>query len=83
MKRKVFSFLMVLMMTLSILPFGSIDADAFSTGAKTLIKTKTVTIKPGKTYKTPDEALPEPTGPLIAEELHAPQDPDYPSPPYA
>ena len=47
------------------------------------IKTKTVTIKPGKTYKTPDEALPEPTGPLIAEELHAPQDPDYPSPPYA
>ena len=53
MKRKVFSFLMVLMMTLSILPFGSIDADAFSTGAKTLIKTKTVTIKPGKTYKTP------------------------------
>lgn len=57
MKKKAFSILMILFMMFSILPFGSVKADAFSTGAKTLMKTKTVTIKPGKTYKSPSFKL--------------------------
>ena len=37
----------------SFMPLFTVQADAFSTGAKTFVKTRTVTIKPGKTYKTP------------------------------
>jgi hypothetical protein len=37
----------------SFMPFFTLQADAFSTGATTLVKTRTVTIQPGKTYKFP------------------------------
>ena len=43
----------------SIMPFFTFQADAFSTGSKTLIEKTTVTIKPGKTYKTPSFKITE------------------------
>jgi hypothetical protein len=52
-KRKVLSLILSLAVLLSFSPFFTIQADAFSTGSTKLLKTKTVTIKPGKTYKSP------------------------------
>ena len=46
-------------LVISIMPFFTYQADAFSTGSKTLIEKTTVTIKPGKTYKTPSFKITE------------------------
>jgi len=53
MKKKLLSFLLSIAVVFTFMPFFTIQADAFSTGSKTLLKTKTVTIKPGKTYTSP------------------------------
>jgi len=53
MKKKIISLVLSFAVLISFMPFMTIQADAFSTGSKTLVKTRTVTIKPGKTYKTP------------------------------
>lgn len=53
MKRKIVSLLLSLAIAVSFMPLFTVQADAFSTGSKTFIKTKTVTIKPGKTYNSP------------------------------
>ena len=53
MKKRLICMILSVAVVLSFMPFFTIQAQAFDTGAKTLIKTRTVTIKPGKTYKTP------------------------------
>lgn len=53
MKKKLASIILSIAVVFSFMPFFTIQADAFSTGSKTLVKTRTVTIKPGKTYKSP------------------------------
>ena len=53
MKKKMLSIMLSVAVVFSFMPFFTIQAEAFSTGAKTLVKTKTVTIKAGKTYKSP------------------------------
>ena len=53
MKKRILSLLLAIAVVFSAAPLFTVQADAFSTGAKTLVKTRTVTIKPGKTYKTP------------------------------
>lgn len=53
MKKRALSLLLVLSVAISLIPFAAINASAASSDAKTLLKTKTVSIKPGKTYKTP------------------------------
>ena len=52
-KRKILCLFLSLAVVVSCMPFFTLQADAFSTGSKTLLKTRTVTIKPGKTYKSP------------------------------
>lgn len=52
-KRKILCLFLSLAVVVSCLPFFTVQADAFSTGSTTLLKTRTITIKPGKTYKTP------------------------------
>lgn len=53
MKRKLISVMIVLAVTFSFIPLGTADVNAASDGSKMLVKTKTVSIKPGKTYKAP------------------------------
>ena len=53
MKRKIICLLLSLAVVFSFSPIFTIQADAFSTGSTSLINTKTVTIKPGKTYNSP------------------------------
>lgn len=53
MKKKIACLILSLAVLISFMPFYTLQADAFSSGSKTLVKTRTVTIKPGKTYKTP------------------------------
>ena len=53
MKRKIICLLLSLAVVFSFSPIFTIQADAFSTGSTSLIKIKTVTIKPGKTYNSP------------------------------
>ena len=53
MKRKIICMFLSLAVLLSFSPLFTIQAEAFSTGSTRFIKTKTVTIKPGKTYKSP------------------------------
>ena len=53
MKRKIICMILSIAVVVSIMPFFTFQADAFSTGSKTLIEKTTVTIKPGKSYKTP------------------------------
>ena len=53
MKRKLICMILSIAVVVSIMPFFTFQADAFSTGSKTLIEKTTVTIKPGKSYKTP------------------------------
>lgn len=53
MKKKILSMMLSIAVIFSFMPLFTVQADAFSTGSKTLLKTKTVTIKPGKTYKSP------------------------------
>lgn len=53
MKKRLVCLLLSVAVVFSFSPLFTIQADAFSTGAKTYIKTKTVTVKPGKTYKVP------------------------------
>lgn len=53
MKRKIICMMLSIALVVSIMPFFTYQADAFSTGSKTLIEKTTVTIKPGKSYKTP------------------------------
>ena len=50
--KKILHIVLTLALVLSIIPLATVTASA-GTGSKTLIKTKTVTIKPGGTYKTP------------------------------
>lgn len=57
MKKKLLCMMLSIAVIFSFMPIFTIQADAFSTGAKTLIKTKTVTVKPGKTYKSPSFKL--------------------------
>lgn len=57
MKKKLLSFLLVLSIALTMIPFASVNTYAASSGPKTFVKTKTVTIKPGKTYTTPKVKL--------------------------
>lgn len=52
-KRKILCLFLSLAVVVSCMPFFTLQSDAFSTGSKTLLKTRTVTIKPGKTYKSP------------------------------
>jgi hypothetical protein len=50
--KRILHIILTLALVLSIIPLATVSASA-GTGAKTLIKTKTVTIKPGEKYKTP------------------------------
>ena len=59
MKRKLICMILSIAVVVSIMPFFTFQADAFSTGSKTLIEKTTVTIKPGKTYKTPSFKITE------------------------
>ena len=59
MKRKIICMMLSIALVISIMPFFTYQADAFSTGSKTLIEKTTVTIKPGKTYKTPSFKITE------------------------
>lgn len=59
MKRKFICMILSIAVVVSIMPFFTFQADAFSTGSKTLIEKTTVTIKPGKTYKTPSFKITE------------------------
>ena len=52
-KIKILSIILSLAVVISCMPFFTLQADAFSTGSKILLKSRTVTIKPGKTYKSP------------------------------
>ena len=51
-KKRIVHLMLVFALVMSLIPLATITASA-GTGAKTLIKTKTVTIKPGETYKSP------------------------------
>ena len=53
MKKKILSIMLSIAVVFSFMPLFTFQADAASTGGKTLVKTKTVTIQPGKTYKSP------------------------------
>ena len=54
MKKKILSLMLSIAVVFSFVPLFTVQADAASSnGATTLLKTKTVTIKPGKTYKSP------------------------------
>ena len=53
MKRKLLSIMLSIAVAFSFIPLFTFQADAASTGSKTLVKTKTVTLQPGKTYKSP------------------------------
>lgn len=53
MKKRIISLMLSVAVVFSCFPLFTLQADAFSTGAKYLLKTRTVTIKPGKTYKSP------------------------------
>lgn len=53
MKKKIICMILSIAVVISFMPIFTIQAQAFDTGSKTLLKTRTVTIKPGKTYKTP------------------------------
>ena len=53
MKKRIISLMLSIAVVFSCFPLFTLQADAFSTGAKYLLKTRTVTIKPGKTYKSP------------------------------
>jgi len=53
MKKRILCMILSIAVVISFMPLFTLQAEAFDTGAKTLVKTRTVTIKPGKTYKTP------------------------------
>lgn len=57
MKKKVLSIMLTLAILISFMPLATMNTHAASTGTTTLLKTKTVSIKPGKTYKTPKFSL--------------------------
>ena len=53
MKKNLISIILMFVVMISIAPFTTLHVDAASNGAKVLVKTRTVTIKPGKTYTSP------------------------------
>ena len=53
MKKKILCLVLTFAVVFSFMPFFTLQADAFSTGKTIILKYRTVTIKPGKTYKSP------------------------------
>lgn len=58
-RKKGLSIMLVLAVAFCFMPFNTMNAEAASTGSTVLAKTKTVTIKPGKTYNTPKVSISE------------------------